>query len=703
MLSPVPRSTPVSRLGDRLAAARRKGFVGRRVEIDTFRRVLTDPDLPLAVLLLYGPGGIGKTTLLGEFAQIAAENNAHVVHLDGRNLEPSPPGFLLALGQELGSQDGTSSLEALNALSQVVLIIDTFEVLNPIEGWLRDTFLPHVSDHVLVVLAGRNPPAVEWRTNPGWSDLVRVISVRNFLPEECQTYLDARNISGDQRESVLRFTHGHPLALSLVADVLAQGDDLTQFDPEQHPDLVKPLLDRFASQVPSPLHREALQVCAHMRVTTEALLDVALDTGDTHEIFEWLRGLSFIEQGRDGLFPHDLARDVLDTDLRWRSPEHYVELHRRVRVHITRRLQEASGAEQQRAFYDLIFMHRTPMMRMFHDLGSQGTVYFDRATAEDFPHILDMVRKHEGEESASIAEYWLNRQPQAFAAFRNIGGELLGFSTNLLLQQMTSEDREIDPGIDAAWTFAQRHGPIRPGEELLYHRFQMAQDTYQQPSPVFDMVGMRVVTHWLTNPRTAWSFLATGEADLWYPMFTYLNQQRSPDADFTIGGRKYEVFTHDWRAESGAAWMDIMGERELEENPNVEPFQTPAVAPIVVLSQPEFEDAVRRALRDFARPAALAGNVLLRSRLVIDYPGAARDADALRELIRTAANTLRAHPKDERLYRAVHHTYLQPAGTQELAAELLDLPFSTYRYHLTAGIKRITDWLWQREINGPEG
>jgi len=43
---------------------------------------------------------------------------------------------------------------------------------------------------------------------------------------------------------------------------------------------------------------------------------------------------------------------------------------------------------------------------------------------------------------------------------------------------------------------------------------------------------------------------------------------------------------------------------------------------------------------------------------------------------------------------------LSKTPTQEAAAELLDLPFSTYRYHLTNGIKRITEWLWQRELYG---
>ena len=44
------------------------------------------------------------------------------------------------------------------------------------------------------------------------------------------------------------------------------------------------------------------------------------------------------------------------------------------------------------------------------------------------------------------------------------------------------------------------------------------------------------------------------------------------------------------------------------------------------------------------------------------------------------------------------HTYFHPAATQEAAAEQLDLPVSTYRRHLTAGIQRLTEMLWQQEI-----
>ena len=70
----------------------------------------------------------------------------------------------------------------------------------------------------------------------------------------------------------------------------------------------------------------------------------------------------------------------------------------------------------------------------------------------------------------------------------------------------------------------------------------------------------------------------------------------------------------------------------------------------------------------------------------------------LRLLLKETASKLQSNPRDEKLYRALEHTYFHPAPTQEIAAEQLDLPFSTYRRHLTAGTQRLTEMLWQQEI-----
>jgi hypothetical protein len=97
----------------------------------------------------------------------------------------------------------------------------------------------------------------------------------------------------------------------------------------------------------------------------------------------------------------------------------------------------------------------------------------------------------------------------------------------------------------------------------------------------------------------------------------------------------------------------------------------------------------------------LSRNPLLRTRLVHDRAGDGEPGAAtLETLVRAAVETLREHPRDDKLWRAVERTYVRPAATQERAAAALGLPFSTYRRHLTQGVDRVVAWLWDQELYG---
>jgi hypothetical protein len=121
-----------------------------------------------------------------------------------------------------------------------------------------------------------------------------------------------------------------------------------------------------------------------------------------------------------------------------------------------------------------------------------------------------------------------------------------------------------------------------------------------------------------------------------------------------------------------------------------------------VLSKREFEMSVRQALRDYTKPSSLTSNPLLRSRLAVVGTGQVCGPADLQSILHAALDTLNAHPRDQKFYRALLYTYFQPAATQESAAERLGLPFSTYRYHLARGIERIVEWLWNVELRGTD-
>jgi len=119
---------------------------------------------------------------------------------------------------------------------------------------------------------------------------------------------------------------------------------------------------------------------------------------------------------------------------------------------------------------------------------------------------------------------------------------------------------------------------------------------------------------------------------------------------------------------------------------------------LVVLSEPDFAEAVRDALRDYARPHELADSPLLRSRLVMERAGEDDRVEALRALLNEAAEELNATPREAPYYLAVDATYLDPARTQAEAAAQLDMPFSSFRRYLKRGIEHVVEALWQREL-----
>jgi hypothetical protein len=687
-----------SRLADHLRVARQRRFVGRTAERTLFEQALGAETLPFYLLHVYGPGGIGKSSLLREFATLAAAAQALVFHLDGRNLEPTPEAFLGAL---YAQDDGQAATVLAETTRRTVLLVDTYEVLVPLDTWLREVFLPGLSEQVLVVIAGREMLASGWRTDPGWSPLLRMVPLRNFSPDESRAFLATRNLPEDQFDAILGFTYGHPLALSLIVDLFDQRPDW-RFQPEDAPDMIRTLVERFVQKVPGPAHRVALEACAMVRVINETLLSELLEIPDAHELFEWMRSVSFIESGPDGLQPHELARDALSADIRWRNPDWYAELHNRARRYYNRRLSQTQGREQQRVLSDYMYLHReNPVIKPFIDWQDTGSSVPGPPAEADLPALRAMVLRHEGEVSARLLDYWFARQPGQFLIFRDTTHQPVGFVLMLALEQTTEADRQADPALQATCTHLAHYAPLRPGERATLFRFWMGADDYQAVSAMQSSIFLKMAQHYLTTPDLAYSFFPCAEADFWAPFCAYTELERLPGASYTIDGRSYGVFAHDWRLVPPMRWLDHLASREIATAD--EPMPAPVVErPLVVLSQEDFATAVWDALRAYARPQHLHDNPLLRARFVQEEAGAEADdvdrVEVLRRLLRSTSELLEANARDAVLHQVLVRTYFSPAPSQEIAADLLHLSFSTYRRYLKSAIAHVTEHLWQREI-----
>ncbi len=469
------------------------------------------------------------------------------------------------------------------------------------------------------------------------------------------------------------------------------------------PDLVGTLLRRFVEIVPSGLHRRALEVCAIARVTTEGLLREVLGVEDAHDPFSWLRGLSFVESGPDGVFPHDLARDALEADLRWRDPDGYRRVFRAVRSHINGRLRTSQDQEQQRAIADAKYMfRRLPGVVSPLDWDVWGQQYPEPAGPSDREAILDLVLVGEGKASAAIAARWWEQQPEGFFVVRSHDGAISGFLALLDLTRASPEDIAADPGASAAWDYAQRQAPPRPTETVTLSRFIVDREVYQGPSATLNAMPILTMQRYLAHPEPGLGLPRPGRAGA---VGRVLRRRRSAAGRRRrlLGGRP-PLRPVRPRLPTGPGGRPVGARDRARPQPGRHAVCVDGASRRCWCcpSRSSTTRCDRRcatcADRSCWRATRCCGPVWS-----VTAPATrSRTRRRSRRSSATAIETLREHPRDDKRWRAVERTYVRPAGTQERAAEALGLPFSTYRRHLTQGVDQVVAWLWDREVYGEQ-
>lgn len=664
-------------LADRLRWARERAFVGRSVEIELFRRALAGAEGAPAVLFVQGPGGVGKSTLLRRFADEGRDAGRPVVEVNGRLIDPSPAGF---------------EAEVAGAPADAVLLIDAFEHCQGLEAWLYDRFLPSLSQRTLVVLAGREGPSLAWTSHLGWSEALAVVPLGDLDRPEAERLLELRGVAEGVRGQVIGFAGGHPLALSLAASVAASGDGVS-WAPT--PDVLTGLLSQMVGEVPSRAHRLALEVAAHAMTTTEGLLCAVVGEERGAEMFTWLRRLPVADWGRQGMFLHDLVSDAIDADLRWRDPQGYEEMHRRVGHHLLEQARTAPPAAALVAIRELSYLKRYGPMGSYFQMRREGDFHEDTLHPGDHDAVRRLITEAEGPQSAAIVDFWLERRPEAFWIYRDaVTGEPVAFMTWLRLAEQRAEETAADPVLAQAWEHVAGTSPLRPGEHLMLARFLIYPPAYYEISPVLHLMQLRICADWIRSSGLAWSFIISPYPRLWQELMVHLGHLPATRLDWP-NGHTYTLFACDWRTTPLSIWFDRTQPGSLTGEPPY-PFAEPAAS---LLTRAAFDSAVRDALRDWHREDALAANPLCQARMITVQPGHAAEhaLSMLRELLTDAVDALSADPREAKLHRVLATTYFHRVPNQMIAAERLNLPYSTYRRHLHRGLDRVCEVLWKRE------
>jgi hypothetical protein len=638
--------------------------VGRGPELEFFDSLLVD-DPPASVVLVHGPGGMGKSTLLREVGRRAEARGRSPRLVDARELAPVP-----------GELE--QALDGVDADTLPLVMFDTYERMTAAGTYLRQRLLPSLPERSLVILAGRNPPEPEWFQG-GWEQLTVEYELKGMPDEDALRLLQERGIEDKALAAELcDWSEGSPLALTLAADAARSGGSWDSARIEDRPELVRGLIRHLATTELDGGNRDVVAVAAIARTTTRRLLDEVLPDVDAAEAEAWLRSLSFAEFANGGLTLHDIVRRAVRADVRLREPEREKELRCRIADHLHAR---ALGGET-RLLTDLAELVDNKAIRW--GFGAEGTVDYrvDDLRQEDF----DLAERRTGRREGA-KEWWagvralLQEAPECCVITRDRNDEMVGlciFVTPNAAPAAAERDEVL-----ARWlAHAREHYP--DGNVILWR------DSLDLTAGVEGNIGSRVLAiqntaaimrSGLVNPRI--SYLPIDPENVAASQFALnIGARHIPELDTVKGGRPHQchLLDHGEGGIIGGQRNTVYWELGL---PTPEPDKRPSgVAPSVT------HDSVKALARHLDRPLELAASPLA--------SGSTPDerAESVRMLFREAVDGAFGESADEQLLRTIaERGCLTRSIGHEALADELNVSRATYFRRLRQASERLADFI----------
>jgi AAA ATPase domain len=644
-------------LAARIVDRDRTRFVGREAELSFLERCL-DEDPPANVVLVHGPGGIGKSTLLRELARRAELRGREIFFVEGRELPPMPDAL-------------EAILAGARASERPVVLVDTYERMTALGGYLRRGLLPSLPDRALIVIAGRAAPDANWFAG-GWEGVATELELEALDPAESLDLLASRGLDDDRAQAVAEWAEGSPLALALAADTAVADEAWTPEHAASSPEILRSLIRRLAEGELSGVRLSALAVAAIARVTTVDLLRAVLPDSDVQAEYDRLCSLTFAEPLGDGLTLHDLVRRALHADLRRRDQERERELRRRIVDY----LYERACKGDPLVLIDMAHLIESSAIKW--GFGWEGSVDYriDDVRAGDADEVAHHLQERRFEEWWGLVARFFTEAPERVAVARDREDRLVGFM--VCMTRSSAPAFALKDPLMGRW-IAHARACADSGDSVLWH--SSVDFTEDRRGRVQAMLGMAgVLRSGIVNPRFAYMPINPANPDA-LTFARTLGAEHLGELDLEIGSRRIECHRIDYGPGGLVAAQRAVVYSELGLAPP---------APDDGEARLEFE-TVREALRNFRIPHELARSPLATG------TGADERAESVRECLREAADRAFGDNANEKLLRQVLvRGYLEPAASHEQAAIDLSLSRAAYFRRLRAAAERVAEYLAER-------
>ncbi len=432
--------------------------VGRSAEIGLLSRVL-DAEGP-RVCFVYGIAGIGKSSLLSQFRLVCEERDVRVVAVDCRSTEPTEQGFLHALRHADPQWDSHQDDR------RTVLLVDTYEVFRIADPWLRTELLPMLGPSARVVVAGREPPMLEWAVERGRYGGLAVVPLGPLDELSVDELLTMADVPEADTVDLKRLCCGHPLALRLAIEARLAGGELPNADAG--PRVVQALAGLFRDGL-GERSRESLDAAAVPRRITRGVLAAMLGEDRADAALDELSGLALVDATPDGLRLHDAVHLVIAERLRAIDPQRFRQYRSAAWRHLQSQTRSVARHELARSTADVLFLIDNPVVReaFFPTTAHAHSVEPSRPT--DAEGLRALWHEHDRAESANVLDHWLERLPSSVRVVRDRAGTLVGCSIVAPWRDIPQSFERFDPVLAGFAAHAVR-SPLPTGQTTVVLR-----------------------------------------------------------------------------------------------------------------------------------------------------------------------------------------------------------------------------------------
>ncbi|MGD8537910.1 MAG: protein kinase [Candidatus Aminicenantes bacterium] len=543
------------RMKDILAQRALANFVGRTEEMKSLLKCLED-ECPL-VVHVHGIGGVGKSALVQAFSVRAKGQGATVVILDSPLIEPTERGFLQELGHAIGLENPTfeeviGQIEILGP--RVFLVIETYELFRLMDTWLRQVFVPALSENVRVILVGREPPFPSWLVAPEWQGLFSSIALGPLKKNEAMELLSRAGVSEKNSQRINRFAKGHPLTLKLAASAALERPSLDLQDMDEYK-IIQELSRLFLVDVADQATREALEAASVARRITQSLLGAMLPDSPTEKIFNKLSALAFVDSMRDGLRVHDAVHEAIAASLRASDPSRYLEYRRSAWIQLRKEVKTIATRELWRYTADMLYLIENPVVReAFFPSGSQQLAV-EPSRSGDQTAIYEITEKHESPEASGLLKRWWKKYPQTFHVVRGEEGLIVGYYCCFDPTTVEPSDFQEDPILQVWWNHLKEN-PAPANQSVLFLRRWLSLEHGEAPSPVQAACWLDIKrTYMELRPLLRRVYLTVIDLPTYAPVAVKLGFNPITDASLELDGLTHHTAMLDFGPSSVDGWL----------------------------------------------------------------------------------------------------------------------------------------------------